>query len=107
MRFSPSIFTYAQPLATVRFSQSIADWSANEASESVGTGMPANGTPAPMGSEQANGQDTGGGCHESDSYHHNRNQGAPFHTHRTIEKTEPEMPETFTNLNKERRTRFT
>ena len=101
MRLSPSIFTYAQPLATVRFSQSIQDWSADKVTEIAGTGMLAEITSAALDTDQGMGRDTSGSL---PSYCYRKSQAARIHTHRTIEKTRPEMPESLTN---ERRTRFT
>ena len=104
MRLSPSIFTYAQPLATVHFFQSLADWAADKVTEIAGTGMPAEITSAAVDTDQGMGRDTSGilasYCHRSQS----KSQAARIYTQRTIEKITPEMPESLTN---ERRTRFT
>ena len=60
MRLSPSIFTFAQPLATVCLAQSqnesLDDWSADRVAETAGTGMPTD-----MMSKALDGhEDTGG-----------------------------------------------
>ena len=107
MRLSPSIFTFAQPLATVRFSQSVDDWAADKVTEIAGTGMPAETTSAGFTKSdtgQDMGQYTSGSLDQVNDSCHSKNQAARNYTQRTLEKTSPEMPESLTN---ERRTRFT